>query len=231
VEGNTDTTAHRQTAAIVRITWFVTFVVPLVLAALLLGMKSAQAAPPVPGFTPLAFEEEFEGEEESEGEFELEACEIAEEEFEEGELGEAAVEVACDEAEDEGGKKAAAPSAFAPEECLLRSAHAQAVASPKHESLKLIVGYTTYEPVAATVEIGKGSARIGSVHRHLGRSGVLRIVKSLERDKAPSQIVVRIVISDAPRYCGKFQTQKIPVSGVGGDRAPRHKRHRAGHQP
>jgi hypothetical protein len=225
VEGNTDTTAHRQTAPIARIAWFVTFVVPLVLAALLLGMKSAQAAPPVPGLTPLAFEEEFEGEEASEGEFEAGGCEIAEEEFEEGELGETAVEVACDEVENEGGKKAAAPSAVAPEECLLRSAHAQAVAFPKQDSLKLTVGYTTYEPVAATVEIGKGSARIGSVHRHLGRIGVLRIVKSLARDRAPSQLVVRILISGSPRYCGKFQTQKVQVSGVGDNRAPRHKRH------
>jgi len=211
MSGKIDTAAHGQIASIPRIARLVTFVLPLVLALLLLGAKAAQAAPALPGIVPLALEE-LEGEEEGfEGELELEACESAEEEFEEGTLGEAAVEVACEEGEDEGRKKAAGSNAVAPEECLLRSAHTSAVASAQGHSLKLTVGYTAYEPVGATVEIRKGATRIGAVHRQLGRSGVLRIVKNLGQDSAPKRAVVRIGIPHSPRYCGKYRTEKVHV--------------------
>jgi hypothetical protein len=193
VNGNTDTTARRQAEAIARFAWFATFVVPLVLAALLLGVKSAAAAAPIPGLTPLAFEDEFEGEEENEGEFEVEACESAEEELEEDELSERPVEVACDELEDEGGKRAGGSKSVAPQECVLRSAHAHAVVVDESNKLKLTLGYTTYEPVGAKIEV----SHVASLQRHLGRSGVLRVVKRLREHQHLNRVVVRIRIPSA----------------------------------
>lgn len=203
--------------------------VPLALAVFLLAVSSAHATPIGTAAVPLAFEEEleFEGEGE-EGEFELEACEAAEEEVEEGELDEAAAAVICDEADDENGQKAGGSGSVAPEECLLRSVHGHAAADAAGNKLKLTIGYTTYEPVTATIEVGQGPSPIASLHRRLGRSGTLRVVKSLHGDEAPRRVVVRIAISDAPRYCGKYLSEKIPVSEAGGNPAARHARHPRG---
>jgi hypothetical protein len=221
VKGNTDTTARSQTTQIARIAWFTTFVLPLILAALLLGVRSAQATPPVPDSTLLAVEEEFELEfegEEEEGEFEAEACAVAEEESEEGELNEKAVEIACDELKGRDGKKAAgSASAAAPEECLLRSAHARVVASPQHHSLKLTVGYTTHEPTTATIDYGvkggKGTMHLGTVKRHLGRSGVIRLTETggsaMAKVEAAGRFTVRLHIARAPAKCRRFETEQL----------------------
>ncbi len=201
-----------------RLAWLVRSVPPLVLAmlvvlaALLLAAEGrAHATTHAPPSTiPLALEED--GEFEEDGQYEEEACEAAEEELEEGDLGEAEVEAICNEANDEGGGRAAGTISAAREECLLRSAHARAVALTKRKRLKLTVGYTTFEPTRATIEIGGGSTQIGSFHRHLGRSGVLRIVKRLGRGPAPRRIVVRFRIAGAPGHCTRHQTARITVS-------------------
>lgn len=169
-------------------------VVLLALSGLLLA-GAAHASPLVPSPTPFAFEEEFEAEEEGEeeGEFEEGACETAEEEFEEGELSAGEVKEICEEEATERRKKAAGPGAPAPEECILRSAHGQAVASDKGDKLKLTIGYTTYEPAAASLTIG----HLGTVHRHLGRSGVLRLVEDLHGHDSPKHLSVQIDIPSA----------------------------------
>lgn len=213
MEGKSETTAHR-TAPITRIAWLATFVVPLVLAVLLLGVKSAQAAQIVPATTPFAFEEELEFEEE--GEFEEEACEVAEGEFEEGFLGEAAVEKACEEGE--GKEKAAGPSSVAPEECLLRSAHARLVAYDSHDQVRLTVGYTTYEPAVATIAYGAKdggvSFQLGTAKRHLGRSGVVRLTKALGDSEmatieAAGHFTIWLRIAEAPASCRRFETEQL----------------------
>jgi len=153
--------------------------VPLVLAALLLGVSSAHAMPIGPTAVPLAFEEE--------------ACEEAKEEFEEGELSRAEVKEYCDEPAAEHKKKTAGPGSVAPEECILRSAHGHAAISSNGDKLKLTVGYTTYEPVTAKIDVGKGT----TLYRHLGRSGVLRITESLQGDNAPKQLAIRIQLPSA----------------------------------
>jgi hypothetical protein len=198
-----------------RLAWLVRSVPPFVLAVLLVlatllfaeGRAHATTHAP-PSTISVALEEEPE----EDGEFEEEACEAAEEELEEGDLGEAEVEAICNEANDEGGGRAAGTISAAREECLLRSAHARAVALTKRKRLKLTVGYTTFEPTRATIEIGGGSTQIGSFHRHLGRSGVLRIVKRLGRGPAPRRIVVRFRIAGAPGHCTRHQTARITVS-------------------
>lgn len=165
MNGSTDTTAHDHTARIARAAWFCAFVLPLVLASLLLGVKTAGAAPAAAEPAPVAFEEEFELEEEDEAKFAEEECEIAREEAEEGEISKAEADAICKEAQ-EVAKGSSANSTVA--ECPIHSASAHA--SAHHGQLKLTIGYTTNAPVAATIQIHG----IGTFKRHLGRSGVLR---------------------------------------------------------
>lgn len=168
-------------------------VVPLVLAILLFAVSAAHAAPVAPSATPLAFEEEFAADEEGEedvGELAEGACEEAEEEFDEGELSAAEVKEICEEEVAERRKKAANPGAVAPEECILRSAHGEAITSGKDDKLKLTIGYTTYEPAAASLKVG----HLGTVHRQLGRSGVLRLVEDLHGHDGPKHLSIQIDI-------------------------------------
>ncbi len=225
MDRNIDTTAHDQTARIARVAWFATFVAPLILAALLLGAKSAQAAPPLPGLIPLAFEEEFE--EENEAEFAEEECSIAEEEVVEGELSKAEGDEICREAEDEG-RKTASGSNAAPEECLLRSAHARLVADDSPGGVRLTVGYTTYEPTTATIKFSargrKGLLHLGTAKRHLGRSGVIRLSEALAEPKmakvdAAGRFTVQVHIPGSPGSCRRFETEQLTVKKASKDLA------------
>jgi len=224
VDGNTDTTAHDRTARIARVAWLAIFVAPLILAALLLGMKSAQAAPLLPSLTPLSFEEELEVEDEAD--FAEAECETAEEEVEEGELSKAEGDEICRELEDED-KKTASGSNAAPEECLLRSARARVVADDSPGSVRLTVGYTTYEPTAATVGFsasGKGLLHLGTAKRHLGRSGVIRLTEALADPKmakvdAASRFTVRIHVPGPPGICRRFETEQLTVKKTARDLA------------
>lgn len=216
VEGKSEVNAHRI-ALVVRAAWLTTFVVPLILAALLLAVKAAHASIPPVTTVPFALEEELEDEvvagEESE-------CDSAWEEFDEGELGELELEQLCEEADDEDGERAAANSSVAPEECLLKSAHARLVASDSHNRARLTVGYTTYEPTAATIEYGlkggKGALRLGIAKRHLSRIGVIRLTEALNESKmarieAAGRFTVRLHIAKAPAGCGRFETEQLTV--------------------
>lgn len=185
--------------------------VVLLLASLLLAANTAHGVPGDPSAVPSAVEEDLEFEledEETEGAEESSECDEAEEEFEEGELGGNEVEAICDEGND---RKRAASGSAPPEECLLKSTHVRAVANDEGDKLKLTLGYTTYEPANATVEIHRGSTRIGTVHRHLGRTGVLRITERLGKKPAAKKIVVRIRIPSSPQYCGRFQTETARI--------------------
>lgn len=168
--------------------------VPLILAFMLFAASVAHAVPLAPNIAPLAFEEEFAAEEEGE-EVEVEegACEDAEEELDEGELSAGEVKETCEEEAAERRKAAANPRTVAPQECILRSAHGQAVTSGNGDKLKLTIGYTTYAPAAASIEIG----HLGTVHRHLGRSGVLRLVEDLHGHGGPKHLSVQIEIPSA----------------------------------
>ncbi|HET7053032.1 MAG TPA: hypothetical protein VFI09_03840 [Solirubrobacterales bacterium] len=195
VDGNTDTTAHDHTARIARAAWFSAFVLPLVLAALLLGMKSAQAATPEGNPAPLAVEEEFELEEETEGEFAEEECEIAREEVEEGEITQAEADTFCAEAKAEAGAAGvgtAGSSSAAPAVCPIHSASAHATV--RHDRLKLTVGYTTTTPVTATIQIHD----VGTFKRHLGKSGVLRFTEQLD-GKRHGRFTVRVLLPPTER--------------------------------
>lgn len=217
MNGDADTTARDQTARIARVAWFATFVAPLVLATLLLGVKSAHAGPPLPSLTPFAFEEELE--EEDEAEFAEAECETAREEVEEGEISKAEGDEICSEDEGEG-RKTASGSNAAPEECLLRSARVRLVADDSPGGVRLTVRYKTYEPTTATVEIsvrgGKGLLHLGTAKRHLGRSGVIRLTESLAEQKmakvdAATRFTIRIHVPGAPGSCRRFETEQLTV--------------------
>ncbi len=192
MEGNTDTTSHDHTALIARAAWLCAFVLPLALAALLLGVKSAQAAELEADPTTVAFEEEFELEEEDEAEFAEEECEIAQEEAEEGELTRAEANETCKEAR-EVARESAGSSSAAIAECPIHSASAHA--STHHNRLKLTIGYTTNTPVGATLQIHG----IGTFKRHLGKSGVLRF--SGDSAKQHGRLVVRIKLPQGSAGC------------------------------
>jgi len=207
VDRDTDTTAPGHTDRIARAAWLCAFVLPLILAALLLGAKSSQAAPSIPGLAPLALEEELgleEEDEQEEAEFAELECELAEEEAAEGEISAAEADAVCREAEEIARGGAAGPSSATGKRCPLRSAHAHA--SLRGNKLKLTIGYTTARATGATVEVRSGKKRIASVHRRLGRSGVLRITKKLGK-KRPT----RVSVSFKTRSCAKLQTGSTRV--------------------
>jgi hypothetical protein len=192
----------------------------LLLSSLLFAAAGAHGATAAPIASHSAAEGDFESlEDESEeegGEFVEVECETALEEAEEGEITPAEADefcaelIAAEKGKQKGGGKRGSAS-VAPEECMLRSAHAHAAVNNAGDKLKLTIGYTAYEPVGATVEIRKGSSRIAKKSLRLRRSGVLRIVKDLGKAEAPKRIIVRLAIPSSPGYCGKYETEKIPV--------------------
>jgi hypothetical protein len=145
-------------------------------------------------------------EEEDEGETE---GECAESEGEEAEGAEAEEECEA-EAEDAG---------FSPaDDCYLRTAQARVVAYPQREMMRLTLGYTTYTPAAATVEFGaEKDPHLGTVHRQLGRSGVLRLSKHLAgkqmiKVETSGRFTVTVHVPEAPRACQRFEVQRLEVA-------------------
>ena len=170
------------------------FIVLALIALLSVAAAAATAGPVLPA--PLVHTLEEEAEEETETEEEEEFCEEEPEE--------------CEEVEDAemSGK---AKRSRATHECMVRSLSGHAIADSENRKLKVTLGYTTYEPLAATIEIRIGSVRIGSVRRHLGISGVLRINEKLGKATV-KRVIILVRTSAAPRRCEKLQTEKIPVS-------------------
>ncbi len=202
MERNSETTAHDHTARIARTAWFCAFVLPLILAGLLLGVKSAQAASSQPTVVPFAFEEEDEEElavdeeeeeglEESEAEFAEAECEIAGEEAAEGEITQADADALCKEAQ----AFAKAGRGSATKRCPIRSATAHL--SLRGKRLKLTIGYTTNAPVNAAIQIRK----LGTFKRHLGRSGVLRFTKRVGGRPPNKHIKIRFKLPPGSAGC------------------------------
>jgi hypothetical protein len=144
-----------------------------------------------------------EAEDETEGE-------CLEGEDEEAESSEEAEEECEDEADDAG-----SPAA---DDCFLRTATARVVAYPDREMMRLTLGYTTYAPAAATVEYGaKKDPHLGTVHRQLGHSGVLRLSKHLAGEQmtkveSSGRFTVTVHVPEAPRACQRFEVQRLQVA-------------------
>lgn len=184
MSSETSTAAHHG-APLARVAWLASFVILVALFVLLLAAKPSGAVTVTP--PPIELLAEVEEDEEWEEDEEV---------GEEGEEGE-------EEAEE------IETSPNPPEECLLRTARARAVA--KRQRLKLTVDYTTYEPVDARVEIRSGGVQIGSAQRHLGESGVLRITKKLGKKLRVDRLVVRFRIPGTPPSCDRLQSKTIPI--------------------
>jgi hypothetical protein len=140
-------------------------------------------------------------------EFEDECVESDEEE--EGEISEEGEEECEAEADDAG---------FSPaEDCYLRTARARVTAYPERNTMRLTLGYTTYAPTPATVEYGaKSDPHLGTVHRQLGRSGVVRLSKHLGSKemaqlRTSRRFTVTVHVPEAPRDCQRSEVQRLQV--------------------
>ena len=112
---------------------------------------------------------------------------LFEEGQEEGEEAECAFEEELFEDEDEGFCEEGEGESGAADECPLRSAHGHSATT--HGRLKITIGYTSFEPVLARVQIHAGG--VETFKRHLGRSGVLRFTQPLTRNDG-GRVLVRI---------------------------------------
>lgn len=180
---------------------------PLLLLVLLVASQAAYAfaASNDPGPPLNVAIQPREEEDETEGE-----CAEAENEDEEAEGAEETEEECEAEAEDAG---------FSPaEDCYLRTATARVVAYPDREMMRLTLGYTTYTPASATVEFGaKKDPHLGTVHRQLGHSGVLRLSKHLAgkqmtKVESSGRFTVTVHVPEAPRACQRFEVQQLQVA-------------------
>jgi hypothetical protein len=144
----------------------------LALVTLLVAAQPAGADPIVPSLPIALFDEEAEEAEadaaEGEEDEEAEWCEEDGEEFE------------CEDGEDQAAGKSegsgSRPGSAA--QCPLRSA--KGTATLENHKLKLTIAYTTTEPTNAKLQLRYGVTQLGSVRRHLGRKGVLRVTKKLK---------------------------------------------------
>lgn len=179
--------------------------VPLLLLAIFAAAQTAHALADAedPGLPLNVAIQQGEEEDETEGE-------CAETEGEEVEGVEEAEEDCEAEAEDAG---------FSPsEDCYLRTATARVVAYPDRKMMRLTLGYTTFTPTAATVEYGaKKDPHLGTVHRQLGRSGVLRLSKHLAsgqmtKVETSGRFTVTVHVPEAPRACQRFEVQQLQVA-------------------
>ena len=84
--------------------------------------------------------------------------------------------------------------------------------------MRLTLGYTTYTPATATVEYGaRKDPHLGTVHRQLGRSGVLRLSKHLAsgqmaKVETSGRFTVTVHVPEAPRACQRFEVQQLQVA-------------------
>ncbi len=146
------------------------------------------------------------------------AIQMSEEEDEGEAEGECAESEEVEEAEEECEAEAEDAGFSAAEDCYLRTATARVVAYPERETMRLTLGYTTYTPAPATVEFGaKKDPHLGTVHRQLGRSGVLRLNKHLAgkqmaKVEASGRFTVTVHVPQAPRACQRFEVQQLQVA-------------------
>lgn len=176
-------------------------------------------------------DEEFEFEAE---EIEIEECEAAdglfeweEEESEDEEAEEEEFEVEAEECEEEVQKnKKKAGAVTAPEECLVRQAESSITTLPNSDRVELTVRYLTYQPSKVSLGLklkdGKGSLKIESTTRHLGRKGVLHLTTRvsdtvMERAARAKEFNVALRAPKTPGYCGNMLEQQLQAEHPVGD--------------
>lgn len=137
-----------------------------------------------------------------------------EEEFEVEGAEEEEIEV---ELEFEESEEAEGPTSLPPE-CLLRTVEPRVLARFSQDELRLSLRYTSDASVHASVAYwlkgAKGSARLGSVKRRLGRRGVLEMSRHLDERtlaklRAARVIVVQLGVPGAPAFCKRYLTMRL----------------------
>jgi hypothetical protein len=217
------TTATVASSRTKRVAWLVSFVVPMVLLALLLALKPAAAATG-PGNQPPGSATVLEvAEPEEEGEEALEECgetepeeEVVEETEVEAEEEPEAIEESAETCEPGDKKDGGTP----PAQCLLRTARARLFAYSSHDRVRLVIRYTTFAPASVTVEYSfdgpPGSQRLGAATRRFETGGQFRVSEKLSRAEmakvlAAKSFTVTMNIAAAPRYCQRFYTRHLTV--------------------
>ena len=205
------------------------FAVPTLSQAAPTVAPTVAKKPTVPSLAPRDADEneEFEAEEE-----EIEECEAAdgifefeEEEFEESEAEEEEFEIEVEECEEEAQKKKAG-AVTAPEECRVRSAESSITTLPDSGRVQLTVRYLTYKPSTVSLDLklkdGKGSLKIESTTKHLGKQGVLHLTTKvpdavMNRAAKAKEFDVALRAPQTPGYCGPMLEQKLGAKHPVGD--------------
>jgi hypothetical protein len=204
----------------------VLFALPTFAQAAPSAAPSLAKKPTVPDLAPrdAEAEEEDEGFEGEAEEIEIEECEAAdgifefeEEEFEDEEAEEEEFEVEVEECEEQVLKKKAG-AVTAPEECRVRQAESSITTLPNSDRIELTVRYLTYKPSPVSLGLklkdGKGSLKIESTTKHLGKQGVLHLTTKvsdavMDRAAKAKEFNVALRAPKTPGYCGSMLEQQL----------------------
>lgn len=208
----------------------VLFALPTLSQAASTVAPTAAQKPTVPRLAPRDAEEDEELEDEEE--IEIDDCEAGDgifefedEEFEESEGEEEEFEIEVEECEEAAQKKK--PGAVtAPEECRVRSAESSITTLPGSDRVQLTVQYLTYKPSTVSLDLklrdGKGSLKIDSATKHLGKKGVLHLTTKvpdavMDRATKAKEFDVALRAPQTPGYCGSMLEQKLSAKHPVGD--------------
>jgi hypothetical protein len=143
-----------------------------------------------------------------------------EEEKEEAEEEESEEEIEVELEFEEGEEEESLPS-----ECRLRTVTPRIVANFTRDAMRLSLRYTADSPLRASVAYwlkgNRGTARLGSIFRHLGRRGVVEAHNRLDggtlaKLRAARVIVIQIGIPNTPSFCKRFLTLRLTAQRVFG---------------
>jgi len=118
-----------------------------------------------------------------------------------------------------------------PEECRLRSAAPQVVADFDRGETRLSLRYTSGSSLRIGVSYwlkgAKGTLRLGSASRRIGRRGVIALSRrlderSLAKLQAARTIVVQLDVPDTPRLCRRYLTMRLFPMRPSGNGATRY---------
>jgi hypothetical protein len=149
---------------------------------------------------------------------------VVEEDEEEGEGEEWELEEESEEAEEEFVEGAVV---YLPSECLLRTAKPSVVAQLAHKSVRLTIHYTADTPTRVGIDYwlkgGKGSLRLGSSMRHIGKQGTLRETarlddREVEKVRAARAFVVHLEVPAADSSCASYLTLRLTAKRLRGNR-------------
>lgn len=113
-----------------------------------------------------------------------------------------------------------------PSECRLRTAAPRAIARFGRGDMRLTLHYTSESALRVGVSYwlkgARGTLRLGSTTRRIGRQGTIAISRHLDERaavklRAARTIVVQLTVPHTPRSCQRFLTMRLsPMSSLSG---------------